>query len=192
MERVGRFRGSHVCRKQAFFGLGAYFAIRLSDAGVPVFAAMGLSAAAVALLSWPISYVMLRLKDGEFAIGMWVLASTCLLLVNLDPLIQGETGTALIALNAFDPDARRQILFLFALGSVTVVLGFLFWLLQRRFGAALQAIRDNDPAAASLGVDVFRLKQLIFVFAAFGGAIAGALWLGANISFQPKTSFGVH
>jgi branched-chain amino acid transport system permease protein len=186
------FAGLMSVGQQAFFGLGAYFAIRLSDAGVPVFAAMGLSAVGVALLSWPISFVMLRLKQGEFAIGMWVLASTCHLLVNLDPLIQGETGTSLIALNAFDPDTRRQILFLFALVSVTLVLGFLFWLLQSRFGAALQAIRDNDQAAASIGVDVFRLKQLIFVFAAFGGAIAGALWLGANISFQPKTFFGVH
>jgi branched-chain amino acid transport system permease protein len=178
------FAGLMSVGQQAFFGLGAYFAIRLSDAGVPVFAAMGLSTVAVALLSWPISFVMLRLKDGEFAIGMWVLASTCHLLVNLDPLIQGETGTSLIALNGFDPDARRQILFLLALGSVTLVLGFLFWLLQSRFGAALQAIRDNDQAAASLGVDVFRLKQLIFVFAALGGAIAGALWLGSNMIFM--------
>ena len=55
----------------------------------------------------------------------------------------------------------------------------------------MQAIRDNDEAAGSLGVNVLKAKRLIFVFAAFGGAIAGALWLGANISFQPKTYFGV-
>ena len=40
-------------------------------------------------------------------------------------------------------------------------------------------------------MSVLKSKRLIFVFAAFGGAIAGALWLGANISFQPKTYFGV-
>jgi|TARA_R110000851_G_scaffold302928_1_gene460392 branched-chain amino acid transport system permease protein len=177
--------------QQAFFGLGAYFAIRLSDGGVPVFAAMGLSAFVVAALSWPMSFVMLRLKDGEFAIGMWVLASLCHLLVNLDPLIQGETGTSLIALNAYDPQTRRIILFLFALGSAAAVLGLLFWLLQSRFGTALQAIRDNEEAAGSLGVSVFNSKRLIFVFAAFGGALAGTLWLGANISFQPKSYFGV-
>lgn len=185
------FAGLMSVGQQAFFGLGAYFAIRLSDAGVPVFAAMGLSSVVVALLSWPMSFVMLRLKEGEFAIGMWVLASLCHLLVNLDPLIQGETGTSLIALNAFDPELRREILFLFALGSLSVVLGLLFWLMQSRFGAALQAIRDNEEAAGSLGVSVLKSKRLIFVFAAFGGAIAGALWLGANISFQPKSYFGV-
>jgi branched-chain amino acid transport system permease protein len=185
------FAGLMSVGQQAFFGLGAYFAIRLSDAGVPVFAAMGLAAIVVALLSWPMSFVMLRLKEGEFAIGMWVLASLCHLLVNLDPLIQGETGTSLIALNAYDPQVRRVILFLFALGAVTVVLGLLFWVLQSRFGAALQAIRDNEDAAGSLGVSVLKSKRLIFVFAAFGGALAGALWLGANISFQPKTYFGV-
>lgn len=185
------FAGLMSVGQQAFFGLGAYFAIRLSDSGVPVFAAMGLAAIIVAALSWPMSIVMLRLKDGEFAIGMWVLASLCHLLVNLDPLIQGETGISLIALNAYDPETRRMILFLFALVSTTAVLGFLFFLLQSRFGTALQAIRDNDEAAGSLGVNVLKAKRLIFVFAAFGGAIAGALWLGANISFQPKTYFGV-
>ncbi|MEP2529945.1 branched-chain amino acid ABC transporter permease [Shimia sp.] len=185
------FAGLMSVGQQAFFGLGAYFAIRLSDGGIPVFVALGLSSVVVAALSWPMSFVMLRLKDGEFAIGMWVLASTCHLLVNLDPLIQGETGTSLIAFNSYDPELRRQILFLFALGSAAVVLGLLFWLLRSRYGAALQAIRDDDEAAGSLGVEVLKSKRLIFVFSAFGAAIAGALWLGANISFQPKSYFGV-
>ncbi len=185
------FAGLMSVGQQAFFGLGAYFAIRLSDAGVPVFVSLGVAALAVALLSWPLSFLMLRLKGGEFAIGMWVLASLFHLLVNLDPLIQGETGTSLIALNSFDPDVRRQILFWCALGSTLVVVGFLFWLLRSRFGTALQAIRDNEDAASSLGVDVLKTKRLIFVFAAGGAAIAGALWLGANISFQPKSYFSV-
>lgn len=185
------FAGLMSVGQQAFFGLGAYFAIRLSDAGVPVFLALAVAAVLVGLLSWPISFIMLRLKNGEFAIGMWVLASLCHLLVNLDGLIQGETGTSLIALNAWLPETRRLILFYFALGSTVGVLGLLFWLLRSRFGTALQAIRDSDEAAGSLGVDVLKAKRLIFVFAAFGAAIAGALWLAANISFQPKSYFGV-
>ncbi len=34
-------------------------------------------------------------------------------------------------------------------------------------------------------------KRIIFVFAAAGAAIAGALWLATAISFQPKTYFSV-
>lgn len=45
------------------------------------------------LASSPIflSFLMLRLKGGEFAIGMWVLASILHLLVDLDSLIKDET-----------------------------------------------------------------------------------------------------
>lgn len=177
--------------QQAFIGLGAYFSIRLSNAGVPVFLALIVAPVVVAAISLPISYLMLRLRGGEFAIGMWVLAFTLHLFVNLDPLIQGETGISLIALNAFDPVTRLNAVYWLALASAAGLLVGMLLLLRSRFGAALQAIRDNEDAAASLGVQVFRTKQIVFVFAAFGAALAGALWLASTISFQPKAYFGV-
>ena len=87
--------------QQAFFGLGAYLAVRLADGGVPVYTALASAAALTGLISWPLSHFILRLRDGEFAIGMWVVAELFHLVVNLDPLIQGETGTSLVALNAY-------------------------------------------------------------------------------------------
>ncbi|GAB4362768.1 MAG: branched-chain amino acid ABC transporter permease [Oricola sp.] len=177
--------------QQGFFGLGAYFAIRMSDAGFPVFGALALAAVAVAVIAVPVSYLMLRLRDGEFAIGMWVLASLFHLLVNLDPLIQGETGISLIALNAYAPSTRLNVIYLMALASAAGLVIAMLFLLRSRFGAALQAIRDNEEAAGSIGVQVFRTKQIVFVFAALGAALAGALWLASTVSFQPKTYFGV-
>ena len=50
--------------QQMFFGLGAYATIRLSEAGVDPFVAVALAGLAVALLSWPVSLVMLRLRGG--------------------------------------------------------------------------------------------------------------------------------
>jgi branched-chain amino acid transport system permease protein len=95
--------------QQAFFGLGAYATVRLADAGVPVYPSLFIAAALVGLLSLPISAFMLRLRAGEFAIGMWVVAELAHLLVNLDNLVQGETGTSLISLNAYATDARRAL-----------------------------------------------------------------------------------
>jgi len=177
--------------QQAFIGLGAYFAIRLSHAGIPAFAALVLSPVVVALISVPVSMLMLRLRGGEFAIGMWVLAFTFHLSVNLDPLIQGETGISLIALNAYDPVTRLNAVYLLALTSASGVLVGMVLLLRSRFGAALQAIRDNEEAAASIGVQVLRTKQIVFVFAALGAGLAGALWLATTVSFQPQAYFGV-
>ena len=71
------------------------------------------------------------------------------------------------------------------------LIGVLFALLRSPLGAAIQAIRDNEDAAASVGVRVMRTKRIIFVLAAFGVALAGALWLATTITFQPKTYFSV-
>ena len=177
--------------QQVFFGLGAYFAIRLADWGLNPFLSLPLAALLVGLIAIPLSLPMLRLRNGEFAIGMWVVAELAHLLVNLDPLIKGETGTSLISLNAFDPAVRHATLYWLALASMLVLLGGLFVLLRSRVGAAIQAIRDNEEAAASVGVRVVTTKRLIFVFAAFGAGLAGALWLATAITFQPKAYFSV-
>jgi branched-chain amino acid transport system permease protein len=177
--------------QQLFFGLGAYFTIRLADAGIDPFLSMPIAAAIVAAIALPLSVPMLRLKGGEFAIGMWVVAELAHLLVNLDRLIQGETGTSLISLNAYAMSDRRAFIYWMALAAVCLLLGALFLLLRSRVGAAVQAIRDNEDAAASLGVRVLATKRVLFVLAALGAAAAGALWLATSVTFQPKTYFSV-
>jgi branched-chain amino acid transport system permease protein len=177
--------------QQAFFGLGAYVAVRLANAGMSVYPALLLAAAIVAAIALPISAVMPRLRAGEFAIGMWVLAELAHLVVNLDGLVQGETGTSLIALNAYAAETRHAATYWTALATMALLLLALFALLRSRTGAAIQAIRDNEEAAGSLGVRVLATKRVIFVLAAFGAALAGALWLATAITFQPKTYFSV-
>ena len=177
--------------QQVFFGLGAYAAVRLSAAGLNVYLALMVSAVIVGVLALPLSVLMLRLKGGEFAIGMWVVAELAHLLVNLDTLVQGETGTSLIALNAYPAETRHALTYWTALGGMALVLVAFFVLLRSRVGAAIQAIRDNEEAAASVGVRVVGIKRTVFVLAAFGAGLAGALWIATAITFQPKTYFGV-
>ncbi|MFV2002547.1 MAG: branched-chain amino acid ABC transporter permease [Paracoccaceae bacterium] len=177
--------------QQVFFGLGAYFTIRLADAGLDPFVSTVIAALIVAGVSLPISLFMLRLKGGEFAIGMWVVAALTHLLVNLDRLIQGETGTSLISLNAYASDTRLLLIYWLAFASMVVLLGALFALLRSPVGAAIQAIRDDEEAAASLGINVIRTKRILFVLAALGTAMAGAIWLASATSFQPRSYFSV-
>jgi branched-chain amino acid transport system permease protein len=177
--------------QQAFFGLGAYFAVRLADAGVSVFPGLVIAALATGLVALPLSYLMLRLREGEFAIGMWVVAEVAHLLVNLDKLVKGETGTSLIAINAYPAELRHALVYWLALAATLAVAGALFILLRSRYGASIQAIRDNEEAAASLGVRVLAAKRLVFVLAATGAAMAGAIWLASFLTFQPKTYFSV-
>jgi len=177
--------------QQAFFGIGAYFAIQFSVHRVPAYPSLVLGAVAGAALAAPISYFMLRLHGGEFSIGMWVVAEALHLMVNQDKLVQGETGTSMIALNAYSHAERLAYNYWLALGTTVVLLGAVFVLLRSPLGASVQAIRDDEDAAASLGVRVLAAKRTIFILAAFGCAMAGVVWLSTSVTFQPKTNFGV-
>jgi branched-chain amino acid transport system permease protein len=177
--------------QQAFFGLGGYLAIRLSEWGVEPYFALVIGALLAGGAALPISAVVLRLRGGEFAIGMWVVAEVVRLLVNLDPIIQGDTGRSLIALAKFDSAERRAITYWMALASMGVLLAVIFLMLRSRLGSSIQAIRDNEEAAASIGVRVSVTKRIIFVTAAVGCALAGGLWLATFTTFQPRSFFGI-
>lgn len=177
--------------QQAFFGVGAYFAIQLSVHGFPAYPSLFVGAIGAAIVAAPISLFMLRLRGGEFSIGMWVLAEAFHLLINQDKLIQGETGTSMISLNAFSHAERLAYNYWLSLAAMIGLLGAIFLLLRSPFGASIQAIRDDEEAAASLGVRVLRAKRTMFILAAFGCALAGVLWLATSVTFQPKTNFGV-
>ena len=75
--------------------------------------------------------------------------------------------------------------------AVVVALLVLFFLLRGRHGAALQAIRDDEAAASSLGVRVLSSKRLIFVLTGAGCGAAGAAILANTLFVQPNTIFSV-
>ncbi|WRH63754.1 MAG: branched-chain amino acid ABC transporter permease [Fuscovulum sp.] len=177
--------------QQAFIGLGGYALIRLVEAGLPPFPMIFVAALLTGVVAWAMSWFVLRMKAGEFAVATWVIAETIRSIVMFDPIVQGETGTSLLALNAYDPDFRRTVLYLLSLASMVVMVCGTWVLLQRRIGAESQAIRDDEDAAASVGISTFQVKQRIYIIASVGCALAGALWLASAITFQPRTSFGV-
>jgi branched-chain amino acid transport system permease protein len=177
--------------QQAFFGVAAYFALRAVAGGMPPYAALLAGAVGAAAVAWAMSFFLLRLKDGEFAIATWVAAEVLRILVMLDPMVQGETGTSLIALNGVEPQLRRNLGYWFALASLGGVAIGAYVLLRSRVGAAAQAIRDDDEAAAAVGVRVLATRQAMFVLAAFGCGLAGVAWLASAITFLPRTHFGV-
>jgi branched-chain amino acid transport system permease protein len=177
--------------QQAYVGLGGYAVIRLVEAGLPPFPAIFVGALLTGIVAWALSWFVLRMKAGEFAIATWVIAEAIRALVSFDPMIQGETGTSLVALNAYPPEMRRLTIYLLALASMAAILWGTRVLLNGRIGAQAQAIRDDEEAAASVGISTFQVKQRIYIVASVGCAVAGTLWLSSAITFQPRTSFGV-
>ncbi|MCL9763009.1 branched-chain amino acid ABC transporter permease [Frankia sp. AiPa1] len=177
--------------QQAFIGFGAYATIWLTQHGVSPFPAMVLAAVSAAVLAALVALLVLQLKGGQLAVGTWVIAEALGLLIVLDTGLGGGTGISLQGLNSYTPELRHAYIYWLTLTFLLAILGALFLLLRLKTGAALQAIRDDEEAAASLGVRVRPLKFGIFVLAGFGCGAAGALILANTLFIQPQSIFGV-
>jgi branched-chain amino acid transport system permease protein len=177
--------------QQAFIGLGAYGTVWLCNHNMKPYEAMIVSALFCGAVSIPLSFVVLRFRGAQFAIGMWVVAEVAAILVSLDQSLGAGTGTSLIQLNAYTPTERQEYTYWLALGTTVFFLGLLFALLRSRLGASLQAIRDDEEAAASVGVRVVAGKRVLFVIAALGCGAAGALTLANQLFIEPTSIFGV-
>ncbi len=178
--------------QQAFIGLGAYGVIFLTQHHIGAYPAVVLAAAGCGLVSIPTSWLVLRLNvGGQFAIGTWVVAEVFALLVALDKRLGGGTGTSLTALRGYGPHRRNVDTYLVTLAITLVALATVVVLLRTSLGTSLQAIRDDEGAAASLGVRVMRAKRTLFIVAATGCGAAGALILTNTLFIQPQSIFGV-
>jgi branched-chain amino acid transport system permease protein len=178
--------------QQVFVGFGAYAAISLTQRGLPPYVAIAVAPLAAAIIALPVSLLVLRLRGGQFAVGIWVVAEAFALIIALDHGLGGGTGVSLTGLNVYPPADRQGYTYWLTLAFVVIVLGLVFALLRSPTGAALQAIRDDEAAAASLGVRVEASKRLLFVLAAFGCGAAGSLMLANTLFIQPRSIFGVH
>ncbi|HEY8761185.1 MAG TPA: branched-chain amino acid ABC transporter permease [Candidatus Dormibacteraeota bacterium] len=177
--------------QQAFIGIGAYATVYLSGQGIPPYLAMLAAAIAAGAIALPISFLALRLRAAPFAIGMWVIAEVCAILVTLERNLGAGTGISLIQLNQYAPDWRQAYTYWLALGFTTVLMAALFLLLRSPMGASLQAIRDDEEAAASLGVRVASGKRVLFILAGLGCGAAGVLTVANTLFIVPHSIFGV-
>lgn len=177
--------------QQAFIGLGAYGLFVVNDLGVDVFSGAIIVAVVVGLIAWPISFIAFRLRGGYFAVGTWVIAEVVrLIIIRFNTLGAGRGRT--IETITEDPLLRRAYTYWLAVVVMALAVGGTVVILRSRLGLDLQAIRDNDTAASSLGVKVTRGKRIIYITAAVGCAAAGAVICISQLGVaDPSKIFGV-
>jgi branched-chain amino acid transport system permease protein len=179
--------------QQAYIGVGAYGLYWLSDsAGLDPFAAVPVAALVAAMISVPIAVLAFRLRGGYFAIGTWVIAETLRLLVANTTQLGGGSGVTITAVSGYDRQTRIYLTYWLALAVGVGAVALTYLLLRRRLGLALTANRDSETSARSLGVDVYRVKLLVYVVAAFGCALAGAVIYLNLLRIQPDAAFSVN
>ena len=182
------FAGVVSVGQQAFVGLGAYGMVALvNKQGFNLYLSVAISAVAAMVVSVPMGLIAFRLRGSYFAIGTWVLAEVCSLLMINNTSVGGGNGAS-IDVADYDLATRQHVTYWFALvaGVGAIVVSYL--VLRSRLGLQMQAIRDNEAGARGLGTNVYRTRFAIWVVAAFWTALAGAVVLPVQIRVQPTDS----
>ncbi len=193
--------------QQAYVGVGGYVLFALAvNVGLDPLIGVFFAGAAAALVALPAARLVFRLNGAYFAIGTWVVAETFRLIAAVVPSLGGGTGASLSrdvvngsiavtsvaeALGLRSAAARDVATYWLALAFAVVAIGSIYGLLRARGGLALSAIRDDEGAARSLGVSPARMKLMVYLIAAQGAGMVGALiyWQQARIS--PDAAFSL-
>jgi len=177
---LGGFLGYVNLGQGAFFGLAAYTVILILNSGWlnALGAADTLIAAALAILvtlvvSYGFAFPLFRLSGAYFAMGTFAMVLLIrYLILNFSDLTGGSYGVYI------NPRHYLSLHVAYYLSLVLLVLslGLNLWLARSRLGLAVNAIRESEVAAASIGIDRFRVKRQTLLLSALPSAAAGAVF----------------
>lgn len=193
--------------QQAFVGLGGYALFGLTALlGLNAILTLPLAGLIALVIAVPMAWFAFRLNGAYFAIATWVMAEVLRLSLAQWKALGGGTGTslprdvvggtwgldavtALTGLRA--AGARDALSYWLALILAAGTIAGIYALLRSRAGLALSAVRDNEVAASAVGVDANRIKWLVYLTAAFGTGVVGALVYLQIARISPDAAFSV-
>jgi branched-chain amino acid transport system permease protein len=183
--------------QQAYVGLGGYMLFYLTGVwNLNVYVAVLLAGPFAGLMAIPVSFAVFRLRGAYFAIGTWVVSEVFALLASLITVLGAGSGLSLTVpiLQEISPDrdTRDTLLYLMTLAAALFVVGIVYLLLRSRHGLALTAIRDSEPASASLGVNTFRTKFIVYIATAACTGLIGALIFLQKLRISPEAGFSIN
>jgi len=174
-----------------FFGLGAYVSGVLSSKyGMPglidIFCAMALTAFSALL----VALLTLRLRGHYLAMATLgfnaILSVLFVELVGLTGGPNGLSGVNPIHIFGLPFGTDRWFFYLAWMVSLLVMWGILN-LVGSRVGRAITSLADSEIGAASLGINTYGLKVMVFVLSASLAALAGSLYVHYTQFASPET-----
>jgi branched-chain amino acid transport system permease protein len=152
----------------AFFGVGAYATgLLVADLHwfwMPAALVGGVLACALAI---PLGYVMLRLRGPFFAMGMFGMAQMVRVLVTAIPATGSGSGLFL------PPGSGITEVYYWTLAICVGAIALTLWIDSSAFGLQLQALREDEQVAGTLGVETTRVKITAFGLSALIPGLLG-------------------
>ena len=165
-----------------FFGLGAYV-MALAWGTLPFWLAVPLAGAAAGALALLVGYPCLRVRGPYFVILTFGLAELVKFVVLDIEAGLGKFGRLILGA----PGPAELYHLMLALAAISVATTYL--VRRSRFGAGLRAIREDETAAETLGVNVARFKLLAFALSAVVPGMVGSAIVLRTAYFEPLDVF---
>ena len=167
-----------------FMAIGAYSTILFTqNVGCPLFVSVILAGLVTALFGFLIGFPTLKL-DGDYlaivTLGFGEIIRV--VLVNLKSITGGPNGKSFATKLSFDP----TLAYLVIIGTLVLLIVLIQNFIRSTYGRAILAVRDDEIAANSSGISVFRYKMIGFVIASFVAGIGGALYVSLIGFVKPE------
>ena len=182
--------------QQGFVGVGAYAFFGFTAlAHLSVWLAIPLAALTTLAVAVPVMAVIFRLRTAYLAVGTWVASDVLMLIAGKLPGFGGGSGTSvpIPVIKQFGARLgdRIDLFYAMSLGLALVAFGATWALLRSRVGLGLTAMRDNEEAAGSAGVDLVRTRILCFLWTAPFLGLAGVMTALEKLRVAPSASFNI-
>jgi branched-chain amino acid transport system permease protein len=176
----------------AFLGLAGYAMTIGTWVGVPWWAGLLVGGLVAGLFALLISGAVFRLSGVYFAIGTLVVPEALRMVFYLWRPVGGAmhgagAGYMVKGIGGLSMNGTYELGVIVGVGALATVR----WILRSKWGLGLAAIRDNERAAASSGVNVFGVKLFTFVVAAAVTGVAGAVYYLNQGYIEPSATFSV-
>ncbi|GAB3626696.1 branched-chain amino acid ABC transporter permease [Pandoraea terrae] len=183
---IGGYTGYASFGNSAFYGLGSYgTAIAMVQWRLPFGIGLAFGAALAVVFAVLLGVLVLRLRGHYFAIATLGLTQvTPAIISNLD--VAGRNTGLVLPLLKGDALFYELSLGLLALATLTV-----FWISRSRFGYGLIAIREDEDAAAVMGINTTLYKVSAFALAGFFSSLAGGIHAYWITFIDPASAFDI-
>jgi branched-chain amino acid transport system permease protein len=191
---LGGFGGQFSFGHALFFGTGAYVQAIAQLQGLNPWIALPLALAASAAVGVFVGALSFRygLKGSYFALVTLAFAEVFRILALSVPFTGAGVGL-MVPLRASASNmqfASRSGYIWLVLALLVVALLVTAWLRHSRFGAWLQAVRDNEDAARAVGVNPFRVKLAAIALSAALMGAGGAFYVQVFQYIDPGIAYG--
>lgn len=191
---IGGYAGYLDFGHGAYFGIGAFAAgIAMVQFGYPFVVGFALAIVVSIAISYLVAVPTLRLTGAYFAIATWAFAEA----VKQAALITGITGGTFGLSLPRSPDTFIGVALPFQIGETffyyamlmlcMATMSLTYYLFERHeFGYRVKALRDDQDAAESLGIDTTRVKRQVYVLSCVVAAVFGSVHAWYIVYIHPN------